>query len=337
MEDLLPGAMALAVLGLLESVAIAKTIAAQTGERIIANQESFAQGLKNFMSSFFQCIPGSASFTRSALDFAAGAETRFAAVFNALFVAVIFFAFAELAKLVPLASLAAVLLVISWRLIDFGYFPRMLRTSRSDALVFAVTVIATLIAPLEWAIFVGIFLNIALYLRTASHLHLAEMVQAPAGAGTFLERPITDRATGEQRVMFLQLEGDLFFGVADELQEQLAKLAHQLGLRVVILRLKRTHSIDATVLHVLEQFIRDMKERGGGHVILCGLRTQLMSVLKSYGLIDQIGRENVFEAGFGVFTSAKRALERARQLVAASIDTTAIAKDLESEAHSYEI
>ena len=89
-EQLFGGALALAVIGMLETVAIAKSIAARSGDSISANQEFFAQGLTNFVSSFLQCIPGSGSFTRSALDYAAGAETRFAAVFNACFVGMIF-------------------------------------------------------------------------------------------------------------------------------------------------------------------------------------------------------------------------------------------------------
>jgi SulP family sulfate permease len=332
-RDLFGGALALAVLGMLETVAIAKSIASRSGERVVPNQEFFAQGLTNFITGFFQCIPGSGSFTRSALDYAAGAETRFAAVFNALFVAAIFWFAAPLAGYVPLASLAGVLFVIAVGLIDWPFLVRAARTSRGDATVCLVTFGATLLAPLEYAIFVGIFLNLALYLRTASRLHLAEMVQLPGGS-SFVERPIHDRVTGERQVLFLQLEGELFFAVADELQDRLTALQHS-PVRVVVLRLKRTHSIDATVLHVLEQFTRDMQARGG-HVILCGVKPELMATLRGYGLIDVLGRENVFEATTGVFTSAKRALQRARDLVGASIDATGINVD-ESEAWAYEI
>jgi SulP family sulfate permease len=331
-ETLLGGALALAMLGMLESVAIAKTIATHTGERIVPNQEFFAQGITNFVSSFFQCIPGSGSFTRSALDHAAGAETRFAAVYNGMFVGLIYLLFAGQAKYIPLTALAAVLLVIAYGLVDWGYIPRMLRSSRSDAVVCLITFLATLFVPLEYAIFIGIFLNIALYLRVASRLHMAEMVQTP-GSGMFFERPIHDRS-GHKQVMFLQVEGDLFFGVADELHDQLNQLQRG-GVQIVILRLKRTHSLDATVLHVLEQFTRDMKSRGG-HVILCGVRPQLMTTLRSYGLIHVIGKENVFEASMGVFTSAKRALQRAKELVGQSIDATGIDVD-EPEAWAYEI
>lgn len=330
-EELFGGALALAIIGMLESVAIAKSIAVHTGEEISANQEFFAQGLKNFISSFWQCIPGSGSFTRSALDHAAGAETRFAAVFNSLFVAAIFLLFGRWAHFVPRAALAGVLFVIAYGLIDWRYFLRLTRTTRSDAVVCLATFFATLLAPLEYAIFIGIFLNIGLFLRLSSRLHLHEMIQSPAGP--FIETPIHDRS-GHKQILFLQVEGNLFFGVADELQDRLTTIART-GVRVVILRLKRTHSVDATCLHVLEQFARQMTDRSG-HVILCGVRPELMDVLKGYGLIQIIGRENVFGTGVGVFESAKQALQRARKLVHASIDTHPIEVEMEHEL-SYEI
>ncbi|HEX7008585.1 MAG TPA: SulP family inorganic anion transporter [Phycisphaeraceae bacterium] len=330
-ESLFSGALALAIIGMLESVAIGKGIAAHSGERINANQEFFAQGFMNFVTSFFQCIPGSGSFTRSMLDYAAGAQTRFAALFNALFVLVIFWFLAPLAAYTPLASLAAVLFVIALKLIDWRHLLRVARSHRSDAAVCFATFLATLTLPLQYAIFVGIFLNIALYLRLASQLHLAEMV--PAQGGPFLERPIHDRA-GREKVIFLQAEGDLFFAVADELQERLAMVSRS-GVQVVILRLKRTLSIDSTVLGVLERFVREMQARGG-YVLLCGVRPDLMGRLERFGLIRLIGRENVFPTTYGVFTSAKQALQRARQLVGASLDVDEPLPD-EQEAWTYEI
>ena len=327
-EMLLGGAFALALLGMLESVSIAKSIAARTGERISANQEFFAQGFKNALSSFLQCIPGSASFTRSALDYAAGAETRFAACYNAVFVALLYWLGADLAKFIPLSSLAVVLIVIGFGLIDWRYIPRMFRASRADAVVCGITFAAAMIVRLELAIFLGVFLNLALYLRTASRLHVSEMIHRPGGP--FIERPIVDRHTGERQVVFLQLEGDLFFGIADELEERLDDL-EQSAVRVIILRLKRTHSIDGTVLAVLERFADEMRARGK-HVVLCGVKPDLMTTLRVYGLVDSIGRSNVFATGGGVFTSAKLALERARELVGRSIDTMGL--ETEPDDHS---
>ena len=322
--SLLSGAVALALLGGIESIAIAKTIANRAGERVSANQELFGQGVTNFVSGFFQSIPGTASFTRSALDYDAGAQTRFAAVMNAIFVGTMFFLLAEYARYIPYAALAGVLFVIAWGLLETRYFFRVYGADRSDAVVFAVTFFSTILLPLQYAVFVGIFLNIAFYLRTSSRLHIAEMVQTDTGG--FIERPIYNRA-GERKIMFIQLEGELYFAIADQLQDQLASIRRS-GVRVVIIRLKRCHSIDATVLNVLEDFANDMR-RVHGHILLCGVRPEAMRTLRAYGLDATIGRENIFVADAGVFTSAKKALQRARELVGTSIDASGFRIDEE--------
>lgn len=335
MESLFTGALALAMLGIIETVAIGKAMSARTGERINANQEFFSQGLANTFGGLLQCIPGTGSFTRSALSFYAGGVTRFAGVFNALFVATMVLLLGPASSYVPLASLAGVLFLVSWSLIDWPLILRIFRTSRSDSVVLLITFTASLLLPLKYAIFAGIFLSIGLYLRKASRLHMAEMVRSQPFAGSpFIERPVHDRL-GQKQVMFLQIEGDLFFGLADELQDRLDQLSAG-EVRVVILRLKRTHSIDSTVLRVFEDFARRMRERDR-FLVLCGVRPELMQPLRSFGLEDVIGRDNIFPAGLGVFTSAKQALQRARILVGSSIDIAGMDFDEDGEVWTYHI
>lgn len=327
-ESLLSGALALGLLGLMEAYAIGKSLAAKTGDRVSANQELLAQGFTNLVSGFFQCIPGSGSFSRSALNYYSGAKTGLSGIFNAVFVAVIFVLLSPHARYVPLPALAAILFVIAAGLIDWRYFRRLLRSERADAAVCLGTFVATLSLPLAYAVFVGIFLNLALYLRRASQLHMAEMV--PTKAGSYVERPLKTREGGHGDVIFIQLEGDLFFALADELQDRLTDLSIG-GYRVVIFRLKRTHSIDATILAVLEAWCRHMNEQGR-HVLLCGVKEELLDKLRTYGLVDVIGRANVFAAGFGVFTSAKAALQRAREILGSSIDEEGLDQDDDDEA-----
>lgn len=333
-DGVLSGAFALALMGMMEAYSVGKAIANKTNTSVSANQEMFSQGLTNFVGSFLNCIPGSGSFARSALNHYMGARTFLAGVFNGLFILIIFLLFAPAAQYIPMTAIAAILFVIAYGLIDFAYLRRVVRTSRADTWACLGTFVATLIFPLAYAVFVGIFLNIALYLRRSSTLHVAEMVRSPGGP--FIERPLTDR-TGRQKVTFLQVEGDLFFGVADDLQETLFKLANSPGLRCVILRMKRTHWIDTTVLTVLEQFVMQMRERGK-HVVLCGLRENLHHRLQSFGLAQQVGEDNIFESSYGVFTSAKRAIQRAKVLVGSSIDADILADvDDEMEGWAYEI
>lgn len=333
-DALLSGAFALALLGLMEAYSIGKNIAAKTNTRISANQEMFSQGLTNFVCSFMSCFPGSGSFSRSALNHFMGAKTFLAGVYNALFVLIIFLIFAPAAEYVPMTAIAAVLFVIAYGLIDFAYMRRVIKTSKADTYVLFGTFASTLFFPLAYAVFIGIFLNIALYLRRSSTLHVAEMVRS--AGGPFIERPLTDKA-GQHTVTFLQVEGDLFFGVADDLQDALFGLAASPNVRCIILRLKRTHWIDTTVLTALEQFVQQMNERGK-HVILCGLREELIERMRSFGLTQQIGEDNIFESSYGVFTSAKRAIQRAKFLVGSSIDVDILADvDDEMEGWAYQI
>ncbi len=323
-EAMFSGAVALALLGMIETIGIGKSIAIHTGAKINANREFFAQGIANVAGAFFQNIPGSSSFTRTALNYLVGGKTRFAGVFNACFVALILMLCSGLARYIPLASLAAILMILAYQLVDFKRIIQIARTSRSDTAVCLITFASALLMPLAYAIYIGIFLNIALYVRRTSHLHMDEVVH-PSG-GPFIERPLKDKH-GDQPVVFLQVEGDLFFGVADELQDRFAGLLKD-SPRVVILRLKRTHYIDTTVLGVFEQFARMMQKRDR-HVILCGLRPELKQKVESYGLVKTIGEHNVFETGFGVFGSAKMAFQRARDLLGSSLDADGI--DLDDE------
>jgi len=316
-DALLAGALALALLGLIEAYSIGKNLAGRNGARVSANQELFGQGLASLATSFMSSIPGSASFSRSALNQYAGARTAVASLFNAGLVLAIFLVAAPAARYVPMSSIAAILFVVAFGLIDWRHFLRLMRANPADGAVCFATFIATLFAPLQYAVFVGIALNLALYLRRASQLQVSEMVK-PRG-GPYLERPLrTSDGLPAKDVMMVQLEGNLFFGVADELQDRLMEIERQ-GVRVVVLRLKRTHSIDATVMGVLESFTEAMQARGG-HVVLCGLKEQTLAKLEAFGLVARIGKANVFATTYGVFQSARRALERARELVGATVD-----------------
>ncbi|MEO0964678.1 MAG: SulP family inorganic anion transporter [Planctomycetota bacterium] len=316
-DALLAGALALALLGLMEAYSIGKNIAGKTGSRISANQEMFSQGLTNFLTSFLSCIPGSGSFSRSALNHYAGAKTAVSGLFNAGFVLIIFLLFAPAAKYIPMSCIAAILFVVAYGLIDWKHFLRLVKANPADGAVCLATFVATLFAPLQYAVFLGIALNLALYLRRAAQLQMSEMVK-PRG-GPFVERPLrVSDGSAAKEVMMVQLEGSLFFAGADELQDRLSDIERQ-GVRVVILRMKRTHSVDATVMAVLERFVESMQARGG-HVVLCGLKETTLQRLDAYGLVARIGKANVFPTTYGVFESARRALERARELLGATVD-----------------
>jgi SulP family sulfate permease len=272
-------------------------------------------------------MPGSGSFTRSALQYAVGARTRVANLFCAAFNLIVFLLLYKEARFIPFATLAAIVFIVGATLIDWRNITRIMRTSRSEAIVCVITFLAALLLPLTYAIYVGVFLNLGLYIHQASHLHMTQMV--PGQGSLFQERPLSDKA-GQQSVVFLSLEGDLFFGVADELQDRFGDLGRSAEVRVVIFRLKRTHMIDSTVFNVFDLFAKAMQKRGG-HVIFCGVKPELYRQMKNFGLVATVGDENIFPSQAGIFASAKEAIRRARFLVGSSIDADAILQEPESE------
>src|SRR4029453_18044345 len=133
LQDLAGSALAIALLGLLEAVSMAKAIAAVTGQKLDMNQQCLSEGFANFVGSFFQCMPGSGSLTRSAINQQAGARTQWSGVVSAVAVALIMVAFAPYARFIPRSALAGLLMLTAYRMVSFHDLRYHVRTSRFAA------------------------------------------------------------------------------------------------------------------------------------------------------------------------------------------------------------
>ncbi len=169
MRDLFMPALAIALLGVVEALSIAKTLAGARGEQVDGSREFVAQGLANISAGLFSGIPGSGSFTRSAVNFVAGARTRFAGALSGVITLVAVLLLAPLAAYIPIAALAGILMIIAWGMIDRHGIVLALRATRADRMVLLATFAATLLLDLEKAVFVGVLLSLVLFLRKVSH------------------------------------------------------------------------------------------------------------------------------------------------------------------------
>jgi len=319
-RSLVAPAFAIALVGMIEVCGIGKTLAAKTGHRVEPNQEFLAIGVANVLGGCFRCLPSSASYSRSALNQQTGARTRFAAVASAFITAGLFLLAAPAAAFIPMASIAAILFPIAWGLIDFDYVRKLRHSNRADLWVCVATFAATLTLPLEIAVFTGVFLTLALYLRRARQLYITEMVGGgdddPRRPTGWTERPLRANAACDPRraVSFLQIEGNLFFASADDLQDRFIRVLAQKEVHVLILRLKRTHMVDATVMHTIEAFARQMRGEDR-HLILCGLRPRMRERMIAFGLGAVAGEDNLIVSGAKPFDAARAAVKRAHALV----------------------
>ncbi len=313
---LAPAALSMALVGMTEVVSIGRSVALRTGERFDADREIAAQGVANLISSCFACLPSSVSWTRSAASVETGARTPASVAFASLAVLGATVSLAPLARYVPLASVAGVVIWIAIRMVRTTDVRRLFHADRADFGVLVATVVLTVLVDLPLAVFTGVALSLALVIRRASLLRLSELRAGPEGQ--YRELPLGPE-TGRDPVTVLQAEGDLFFAVADELEQRLEQIAANVA-RGIVLRLKRTLSIDPSAASALASFaVRHAAS--GGRLILCGLRPELRALIERTELDQAVGDDAFFETGGAPFESVERAVEHAHCVVCSSSET----------------
>jgi SulP family sulfate permease len=286
--DLAPGALAIAILGLMEAVSIAKSIAGQTHQRLNVNQEFIGQGLANVAASLFSGYAGSGSFTRSAVNFRSGGKTPMSGVFSGITVAVVVLLAAPLAAKLPVAALAGVLMVVAYQMIQIEDIKRAIRATRSDAAVLVMTFLSTLFLHLEFAVYVGVLLSIGLHLAETSHPRVYSIVPDLK----------TGRMVGSARgticcqMDIVTVEGAVFFGsvtfVLEDLQRRLKNHPRMANL---LIRMHQANILDASGIHALEILLEEVRERGG-ELYFAAVKSRILRVFKNSGLLREVGESH---------------------------------------------
>jgi SulP family sulfate permease len=304
-------AFAIALLGLLEALAMAKALAARTRRRLDVNQQCLSEGAANLAGSFFQCFPGSGSLTRTAVNQQARAVSQWSGVFAALAVAVTVVLFAPLARYIPRASLAGLLILAAYRMVDFRQLRFRIRATRFDAGVVLATALAAVFISVEFCIVIGVFISFALYLPKAAQVRLTPLTATIEGE--FRDRRPEDAP--HPRLLAFELDGELFFGAEVELAKHFATIsdAARDEVRVVILVLKRARNADAGFLDQLRELHQTLRARSVD-LILTGVQADLMASLASTGLVSSLGADRVMPTGNGDGTLGREAIDLAVRL-----------------------
>lgn len=319
LSELFPIIVGIAFLSTLEQTVMSKTISAKTGEPVNLNQDTFAVGLANIGSAFTTSLPCSASLTRSMLNYNSGAATRFSGMYCGLICLLITLVLAcfPLISRIPHSVLAALVLANAVSLYDRKLLRICFRSTPGDAVVLAVTFVAALLLPLHMAIFVGVLLSVALFLRKAGRPELVEYAFDDKGRLM---------AAGEDtkrlpQISIVHVEGDLFFGAADLFRKQVSRIAEDPSLAVVVLRMRNARNLDATSICALEELVRFMREKGR-HLIISGAGREVYRILKKSGVLELLqegcgkGESNIFMIEpKNPNMSTRRALMRAQQLL----------------------
>jgi len=304
-------AFAIALLGLLEAISMAKAIAAVTRQKLDMNQQCFSEGMANLMGSFFQCMPGSGSLTRSAINQQAGAQTQWSGVVSALSVAVIMMVFAPYAQFIPRSALAGILILTAARMVNLHDLRYHIRVSRFDAVIVASTAIAAFAISIEFCVLIGVFMSFLLAVPRAGQMLLTEFIITPNHQ--IHERLPEDNVCGH--LLIYGLEGEMFFGSSISLDTHLDTIeARAQKGAVVVLRLKRARNPDAVGLALLEGFLDRMKAKGVT-MLLCGVRPEMYTGFKQGGLLKKIDPAHIFLEQAVRQTSTLQAIDYAYQQI----------------------
>ncbi|QJR23233.1 Sulfate permease [Brevinematales bacterium NS] len=299
-------ALTIALLAGIESLLSAVVADGMLGTRHRSNMELIAQGVANIASPLFGGIPATGAIARTATNIKNGGRTPVAGMIHAITLLLILMFFGKWASLIPLASLAAVLMKVAINMSEYHVFASIFKTTKSDIAILLTTFLLTVFIDLTVAIEVGIVLAALLFMYRMSNVtqvsHLTEEMEE--------EEEITDPKSIGTRdipkgIEIFEIQGSLFFGAAETFKSRIRNI--QKPPKVLILRMRHVYALDATGLAVLEDLYKKCKQEKT-RLILSGVHAQPLDILVRSGLADKIGKENLFKDIDDALAKAKELL-----------------------------
>lgn len=288
---LLPSAFTIAILGSIESLLSATVADGVTGSHTRSNTELIGQGIANIVVPLFGGIPVTGAIARTMTNITNGGRTPVAGIIHAIVLLLIFLFLMPLINLVPMACLAAVLVMVSYNMSGWRTVRGMLKNPKGDVTVLVVTFLLTVIFDLTIAIEIGLLLAIILFLRRVTENTqikvYSEQLDVAEGTET-TNHEVLDVANG---VQVYEIDGPFFFGIATKFEEMMRST---IGTKPVvrIIRMRKVPFIDATAVHNLEILIRSSQD-DGIHVVLSGVNPNVKTVLEHAGIDKLIGEDHI--------------------------------------------
>lgn len=289
---LAPSALAIAMVGLIQSVAIGKTLAIRAGDKFNSTQEFFGQGLSNTIGSFFSNFAGSGSFTRSNLNYESGAKTPLSAVFSGIFLIGIVLFIAPFTAHLPIAAMGGIIIYVALQLIKFKSIRLLYRANRAQFMVFVVTFLATLFFDLGYAVIFGVMASLFFYLQRTSQPFVVEMVPDPDTMNRFINHVRKPELVSCPQLSMIRVDGSLFFGSIDHINEE---IDHLTGTKKFILIIADgINFIDVAGSEWLVNKVRAQRALGG-EIFFSGLKRNAQETFERGGFKDQIGGDYFFD------------------------------------------
>ncbi len=288
-----PGALAVSFLGLIEALSIARAISVRSNQHIDGNQEFIGQGLSNIVGSFFSGYASSGSFTRSGVNFDTGAVSPLASIFSALFLAAIVLLVAPLTAWLPLSAMGGVILFVAFKLIDVVHIREILKSSMPDTIVLCTTFLGVLFFEMEFAIYTGVLLSMAIYLTRTSHPHVTLLAPDPKDSRRALVEIDKNELPQCPQMKIIRINGSLFFGAANHVTEALEEIDEDDPRHLLIVGYGINFIDLSGAMALVQEALRRLKLKKS--LFLCRLNRDVRLFLAHGNFMKKIGQEHFFE------------------------------------------
>jgi len=309
-QQLAPSALAIGLVGFMESIAVAKVYASRHRYEVDANQELIGLGLANIAGAFFSAYPTTGGFSRTAVNDEAGARTNLAALFSAGIIALTLLFLTPLFYYLPKAVLAAIIMVAVAGLVDWEEARYLWRVDRRDFGLMALTFVATLSLGIEQGILVGVIVSLIVVIYESSTPHTALMGRLP-DTETYRNLKRNPEAMTRSHVVIVRMDANLYFANVSTFQDLLLDLdVNDPALRAIVVDMYPVNQIDSTATHALHEIIETCR-RNGVELYMAGVKGPVKDVLDAAGLSEELGADRFF---LEVHDAAEAAEEEVEQL-----------------------
>jgi len=296
LKALAPEAFAIALLGLIEASSIGRSIATKTNQRINPSQEFIGQGASNIVGSFFSSYASSGSFTRTGVNYEAGARTPLSAILAALLLMLIVLLVAPLISYLPMAAMAGVILLVAYNLIDFHNIKKTFAFSKSESVIFSATFLSTILFELEFAIYLGVLLSLMFFIAKTSTPEIHTLAfGSPPGEGVRKLQSIRKSPLVQcPQLKIIRIDMSIYFGSINHIQKQINQIVDNQKIYHILIVASGVNFIDLAGMEGLLIENKRLKEFNGS-LYFVSVNSSVLEFMEKVHFVDDIGRENFFE------------------------------------------
>ena len=291
-KNLIAPATVIALLAAIESLLSAVVADGMIGGKHRSNMELIAQGLANIVTPLFGGIPATGAIARTATNIKNGGRTPVAGIIHAITLLLIMLFFGSYAKLIPMATLAAILIIVAYNMSEWKEFKTLLKSPKSDVVVLLTTFFLTVIFDLTIAIEIGMVLAVLLFMkRMAEVSNVSVITRELEDEDELPDTNSVDKKLIPVGVEVFEINGPFFFGAASKFKEEMRVIEEPPKVRII--RMRNVPAVDATGLQTIKDFYHDAQKQGT-HIILSGVHTQPLYAMTQAGIFDLVGEENIY-------------------------------------------